>query len=171
VKAKQLLADAGYPNGFTIKADLTAPKQAEALVVQANFRDVGVNLELNVLEQAVWLDHYYGVQTRAPVFLVANLNNFPAMDADFPLQYLKTDSPHKVYSNPEYDRIYAASTTELDPQKRLALLRQLSGILYDDAEAIILIEQQEVWATSKQVQGFGPRPDSQPAYENIVLTN
>lgn len=55
-KAKQLLAEAGHPNGFTLKMDVRAlPKwQAQAEAVQDSLKQVGITVELNVIESSTY---------------------------------------------------------------------------------------------------------------------
>jgi ABC-type transport system substrate-binding protein len=54
-KAKQMLASAGYPDGFKAKV-ITEAKDTDLLqVIQGYFRDVGVDLEIQVKERAVFL--------------------------------------------------------------------------------------------------------------------
>jgi peptide/nickel transport system substrate-binding protein len=170
--AKRLLAEAGYANGFTIRMESAAGdavSQQQNLAVQGYLRDVGIDAKLEVYEQAVWLDHFYGRQKRAPILSWAP-NYFPAMDIDFPLQYMVSSSLHKVYSNPELDRLYAASTTELDPQKRYAILKQMSALIHEEVPVLFLIEPEEIWADAKSVQGFLARSDGEPSFEDVSLT-
>jgi peptide/nickel transport system substrate-binding protein len=52
--AKQLLSDAGYPNGFKTKVWTTAPFVDWMEVVQAMFADIDVELEIEVVEHGTW---------------------------------------------------------------------------------------------------------------------
>jgi peptide/nickel transport system substrate-binding protein len=173
-KAKQLLAEAGYPNGFAIRMENSSGDDAsrqQNLAVQGYLRDVGVNAQLDLYELNVWLDHFYARNgtKRAPIFGWAP-NYFPAMDADFTLQWFISTSPKKTYSNPEFDRLYAASTVELDVQKRLGLIKQMSAIVREEAPVIFLHEPQEVWAVSKKIQGYVPQPNNEPYWEQLSIT-
>ena len=57
-KAKQLLADAGYPNGFSMTMDVRSiPKwQAQAEAVQASLKKIGINVKLNVIDASTFYD-------------------------------------------------------------------------------------------------------------------
>jgi peptide/nickel transport system substrate-binding protein len=52
--AKQLLSDAGYPNGFKTKVWTTAPFVDWVEVIQAMFADIDVELEIEVVEHGTW---------------------------------------------------------------------------------------------------------------------
>ncbi|GIW08838.1 MAG: ABC transporter substrate-binding protein [Dehalococcoidia bacterium] len=173
-RARQLLAQAGYPNGFTLKMEtptscLAIRDQTTALA--GYLREVGVTTEIEVLENAPFLDRFYNRNgaKRAPLFNWCP-NYFPAMDADFTFQWYTTDAQKKVFSNPEVDRLYQQSTTELDPQRRLGLLKQISAILREEAPVIFIIEPDDIHVISKRVQGFKPRSDGETQFEQISLT-
>jgi ABC-type transport system substrate-binding protein len=51
-KAKQLLAEAGYPNGFSCKAVILPTFEQLAVIVQENFRQANINMEITILEPA-----------------------------------------------------------------------------------------------------------------------
>jgi len=53
-KAKQLLAEAGYPNGFNTEVVCYQPQVDLLSIVKAYWEDIGVNLELNVKEYGVY---------------------------------------------------------------------------------------------------------------------
>jgi len=65
---------------------------------------------------------------RNPVFQ-QGLNNSPAMDADFAISwfYSKRVESERWYVNPDFDKLYEASTAELDPTKREAILLKQSN--------------------------------------------
>jgi peptide/nickel transport system substrate-binding protein len=60
-KAKKLLADAGYPNGFSVKLCVipTFPTMVNgAPVVAANLKRIGINVEIENVEYAVWIKRW-----------------------------------------------------------------------------------------------------------------
>jgi ABC-type transport system substrate-binding protein len=59
-KAKQLLADAGYPNGFQTKLVHDANMPDEAAAVQSNLKAVGINAELVPLTEGAWFGSLFG---------------------------------------------------------------------------------------------------------------
>lgn len=59
-KAKQMLADAGYPNGIDLYCCVIASHREMATVVQESMRQAGVNLTVEVLEQNVYLQKARG---------------------------------------------------------------------------------------------------------------
>lgn len=69
-KAKQLLTDAGYPDGFKVKITCTTATSDELSLVKEYWADVGVELEMEVLEgsawSGVWMSHGYEDMIYAP---------------------------------------------------------------------------------------------------------
>ncbi|UCC17147.1 MAG: ABC transporter substrate-binding protein [Dehalococcoidales bacterium] len=69
-KAKQLLTDAGYPDGFKVKITCTTATSDELSLVKEYWADVGVELEMEVLEgsawSGIWMSHGYEDMIYAP---------------------------------------------------------------------------------------------------------
>ncbi|MDW8254504.1 MAG: ABC transporter substrate-binding protein [Chloroflexota bacterium] len=164
VKARQLLAEAGYPNGF--KQDLeywnfSAAINNTALYLQDQFkRNLNIDLELKPIEAAVFVQKIYKRQPIASLYL-GGLGT--GTDADTSLVWFWSENPSfgKRYNNPEYDRIYLESTRELDPARRERLLQQAVAILQEDPPWLGLVTNVDVSAWQKSVSGFVPR-----AFEN-----
>ena len=55
-KAKELMAEAGYPEGFDCTMIVTASNQQMATVIQENLRQVGINLNIELMEQSTYVD-------------------------------------------------------------------------------------------------------------------
>ncbi|MCS7002959.1 MAG: ABC transporter substrate-binding protein, partial [Dehalococcoidia bacterium] len=107
-RARELLAQAGYPNGFSLRienATVLAEFQPIALLIQQNLRDVGITAEIITLADiSLWREKFNGRAPRAELFSVP-LNNSPAMDADFSLQWFWSRNLARIYNNPEFDRV------------------------------------------------------------------
>jgi peptide/nickel transport system substrate-binding protein len=164
-KAKQLLADAGYPNGITLTMDYwmsSAESTQQVLYVQGQLKDVGIDIKVNSFTEVATLsEKLYKRQPRADI-LAFGLRNTPPVDADAVLSwYVSTQkSLGKHYDNPTFDQIYLASAQEMDPAKREKLLQQGLAILHEDAVRLELVETIWVNGTGKGVAGITNRiPD------------
>jgi peptide/nickel transport system substrate-binding protein len=162
-KAKQLLAEAGYPNGFTTQ--LRARRSSSevepiALFVQAQLREVGIIVEYQPIEQGLYSDMFNGRVARPPMFR-PGLTNRPAHDADFALTWFSGQQRGGVrrYNNPEFDRYYLASQQEVDEKKRLDLLHKALEVFCEDPPYLFLVEYAELVVLKGDIQGAEKRID------------
>ena len=168
-KAKQLLKEANFDFSKTISMRtpqgryLFDKQVSEA--IQAYFQAIGVKVELRTYD---WPTYVAGLlkplkETELEVFL---LGWGPLiLDADMGLygQFTCEVNPPKglgaaFYCNPDYDKIMKASREEQDPQKRLALLKQASQIVWDDAPWLWLHVEKFVIAYSSKIKGMVVTP-------------
>ena len=69
------------------------------------------------------------------------------------------------YCNPEYDKLFAAQSTETDPAKRVEIVKQMQQILYDDwPYAITYYYDNLVAYRSDRFEGFVPQPAPDGSY-------
>ena len=168
-KAKQLLKEANFD--FTKTISMRTPQgrylfdKQVSEAIQAYFQAIGVKAELRTYD---WPTYVAGLlkplkETELEVFL---LGWGPLiLDADMGLygQFTCEVNPPKglgaaFYCNPEYDKIMKASREEQDPQKRLALLKQASEIVWDDAPWLWLHVEKFVIAYSSKIKGMVVTP-------------
>lgn len=154
-KAKELLAQAGYPNGFTFTITLPSNYQFHidcAQVMVEQLKAIGVTANIQLVEWASWLsDVYAGRNFEATVI---------GLDADLApssvlLRY-NSDSPKNFvnYSNKKFDELYhKASSTTQDTQKVVAY-KELQKILSDDAAAVYLQDPAKLVAVNKNLTGY-----------------
>jgi ABC-type transport system substrate-binding protein len=163
-KAKQLLAEAGYPNGFNIilrSIKNTAVADQTALFVQSSLKDVGVNVDyVPIADSSLQGDLFFGNQARPPIFRMT-LTNRPAMDADFALTWFSGTQKGglKRYDNPDFDAAYLASQKELNDAKRLDLLQKALEVFCEDPPYLFLVQYSELIAGKADVQGIEKRAD------------
>ncbi|MFN8532607.1 MAG: ABC transporter substrate-binding protein [Dehalococcoidia bacterium] len=171
-KAKQLLAQAGYPNGFKMRMDVTlGTTGAEAifLVIQSQLRDIGIDASIEQsADSAFLLDRWYGRTARGHT-LTAGLLNSPAMDADFALTWFKgTEAePARRHNDPEFDKYYIPSTIEMDEKKRSELLQKAIEVMYENPPYIYLIDGVTLWGASSKLTNVLPRGDLEPRLDII----
>lgn len=169
-RARQLLREAGVRD-LSVKIHTTQGLQlmdrevSEA--VAGYLSAVGVDASIEVLETAAYVDAYHGGRMD-PAFFIGWWY-FPAMDGDFVFVWNQSTRPQSRIHNAEFDRLYAASTAEMDPEKRKALLQQMGRLLHDEAAGIFLYHPRQTYGVRADVAGFEPRPDRVINFDNIAV--
>lgn len=157
-KAKKMLSDAGYANGFPVTFHTSEGryvKQKEVSEAIAGYlRNVGLNVTMNVqdfstfFQQIPTLDMFY-----------AGWNYFPVMDADFDVQHFTCGSRFKMMCNQAYDQLFQQERAEPDAAKRAGLMQQMQAILYEEAPAVFMFQAPDIFGVGPRVKGFKPTPD------------
>ena len=158
-RARQLLAEAGYPNGLDV--ELATPvgryvqdKQAsEAMAAQLTA--VGIRTRLLTPEwPTLWADVQAG---KVPFYYMGRgsvSDPGPALS-----QYFETGvSPRIGYSNPQLDALFAKERASFDPNERKKALSELMSYLTEEAPAHFLWTINMLWGMDKNVE-YQPRPD------------
>jgi len=166
-KAKQMLAGAGYPNGFRMtiayptggSGNMWPGPMMELL--QRNLKDVGVEAELAPLEWNTILTIYRaGLFTPEnkkyqALYFSPNTGTPPAL-----LNYLSARiQPSGCcnvwgYKSDEVDRLLLAAQTEFDQGKQDQLLKQAMGAMARDSASIFLVHDLNFRVLSSKVRGF-----------------
>lgn len=167
-RARRLLQEAGVRN-LSIRIHTTQGLQLmdrEVTEAVAGYLSaVGVNAQVEVLETAAYVDAYHGGRMD-PAFFIGWWY-FPAMDADLVLVWNESTRPQSRFKNPEFDRLYRASTAEMDPARRNQLLGQLARMMHEEAIGIFLYHPQQTFGVRAEVTGFEPRPDRLIRFDTI----
>jgi len=160
-KAKQLLAEAGYPDGFEI-ADfrvgrgrfLRNVEVAQAITDQ--LAKVGVRVTLNAMEFGVWAkdtnEHIIGDMS----FAALGNSYFDAWNTAFTL--CRTDNVWSWYSNSKVDEYIDEGGSTLDPAKHEQAVKEALELLYDDPPFIFMYQLVDVYAINDRLK-WSPRSD------------
>lgn len=135
-KAKELLAEAGYPDGVgfpVIKATITEARKGIVEVLQQCWGDLGLTIEINLCESSVVWD-----EIDAGNFSIGIVFNNCMVDSTMYDSYFSTDNTQNMtrYDNPELRELQAQAAMELDPDKRQELFDEIWTIVTDDVPAI-----------------------------------
>lgn len=172
-KAKALLEQASLPLPFTftIYTDPEAIGQKLAQVFQANFADVGINIEIQT-EDATTLTQ----REASPNWLLSIRSTSWFGYRPDPAQYLGTlwDSKSTYYpvgkqQDQQSDQLIETGEAESDPAKRYQIYRQLADRLNDFASSCFFQLGADFKGIAPSVQGFVSLPDSIVRYKNISL--
>ncbi|MEA3161172.1 MAG: peptide/nickel transport system substrate-binding protein [Gammaproteobacteria bacterium] len=126
-KARALLAEAGYPHGFSMTLKLPPPSYARRSgeIVASQLAQIGIRVSIENLEWAQWLDQVY---TRHD-FDMSIVGHAEPLDYDI---YARDDY-YFGYSNPEFKALISALDDSVEPAKRTELLQQIQRKLSADA--------------------------------------
>lgn len=156
-KAKKLLAEAGYPNGFSMLAEVRDYPEVMQVVAQ-DLSKVGVKVELRPTVQAEWLRKFLGrpgepLQWDGQMFGVT-LGVAPELDTIRMMIFQSCRKNPAYYCNKDLMPLVDAIDSEFDSDKRKALLQDLMVQMREDAPAIFIFEQKDLNGLGKRVKGF-----------------
>ena len=137
-KAKQLLAEAGYPNGFTFKVQTSSASTEGDLLqmVAAYLARVGVKMEIQTLEYAAYFSAMM-TRTNAPGYFMflGNTNPTTALRKSFVKGQVWNPSQ---FSDPEIDKKMAETYAEADERVRQVKVRLMTREVMEKAPVIFL---------------------------------
>lgn len=156
--ARQLLADAGYPNGFEmIMESGSGAGSVNTLVTQqvaADFAQIGVRMQVRPILLSQLLQRVQSGGWEGTAF---NFSFFtPTLDALRPMRNQSCLWVKPWYCDPDVIPLISAAQSEFDLEKRRALLRQIMSRSHEQAQAIFIYE-------GVGFMGLGPRLKALPS--------
>lgn len=156
-KAKQLMAEAGYADGLTvtIKLNQSTSYTRPAEIVQAQLRQIGINLEFELMERAAYLSD---VTTDANYDITLYMFTAGYPDADYVL-YGRLHSSnigstnYLKYSNPEVDELLDQARASSDDAERKQLYYKVSEYVRDEVPFIPLMTDNVCIAANSALTG------------------
>lgn len=154
-KAKQLLAEAGYADGFDL--EITVPSSYSqhvdsAQIIAEQLKAVGINANLKLVEWSTWLDEIYnGRKYEATVI------GFDGTLA--PNDWLKkyrSDASNNIanFKNDEYDKTLDEALKTVDEEEKVTLYKKLQMILAENAASVYIEDPADFVAVNKRIGGY-----------------
>ena len=149
-RAKQLLAEAGYPNGFDA-GDLTPlpPYTTLAEAIGGYLGAVGIRTHVRTMERATFLTEWREHKLKGVIVGIAGAAGNAATRLE---PYVTKDGIYSPGAIPEIEDLFHRQGREMDRKKREALLFQIQQLLYDRVMQVPIYELAFLW-------GVGPRVD------------
>ena len=160
-RAKKMLADAGYPNGFSmtlVYGDKGLNDQVNTLL-QSDFRKVGVDVKLEKMEYAAFLsmfskglpDQYGGGQT----FWATSAHLGQWLETVFSSKFQPPHGNNRDwYSSSEVDRLLDEARPISDPKKSADAYRKVLDVVMEDAPWVWFYHDKNPMAVRKRVHGL-----------------
>ncbi|WP_439272116.1 ABC transporter substrate-binding protein [Pseudochrobactrum sp. HB0163] len=169
-KARQLLADAGLQNGFSITLDVrnTQPNVGIAESIQQTFAKAGIKVELiqgdgkltttkirarkHQLALGIWGPDYWDPHTNASTFSY-NPNNGEKVE-------MRTTAWQNSWDIPQMSEETMAAAKETDTEKREQMYRKIQKEFQDSSPFVMLYQQIETAVAAKNVKNFNMVADA-----------
>jgi peptide/nickel transport system substrate-binding protein len=179
-RAAQLLDEAGYPGGKGLDPNLLQLSYAAeregllgpiATLIQASFKNLGLDLTLNPIPQAQFAEQAFAHDL--PMFL-DDQDRPDLVTAEFALgPFMTTTGPGNLtnYSNPVMDKLVADIYSEQDLAKQQQLLNQAQEIAMAAPNWIPIAETETQWGLRDNLTGITWRPDDQLRWYDLKFTS
>lgn len=156
-QAKKLLAEAGYPDGFSTEITVDSSYKdyvAMAQKIQQQLAAIGIDAKIRELEEGQYIDAWSNKKHQMMVG-----GNGAGTDPDRSLGFFfSTTGSANVwgYSNPDFDKLIEQGQVEMDESKRIEIYKQAQEILINDSPNIFIVVPMEHYVITDNVQGFKP---------------
>lgn len=155
-KAKQLLAEAGYPDGFSFTITVPSNYQPHidtAQVLVEQFKAIGVTAEIQLIEWDSWLNDVYANRQYESTVVGIDANNLTG--AAMLQRFTSTSSKNFVnYNNAAYDEALNNAILSTDEGKKTAYYKECQTILSEDAANVYIQDLPEFVAINKKYTGY-----------------
>jgi len=169
-KAKALLAEAGFPDGFEV--DFYVPNgrytndRQLGEAIQAQLAQVGIKANLQSPEFGAY-SAMLRERDKIPLYLLGK--GSPTGDLDLTLGITTASEGsgnYSNYANPEVDELIAKQRVMVDPAERKAVLKEILQKVYDDVPLVVLFYENQIFGARDNVSGFEVMPN-----ENVLFVD
>ena len=157
-KAKQLLAEAGFPNGegletFQFGYNTGSGHEKIGEAIQADLAEVGIKMELAGYDWGTLLDK--AKNGEITFFRLGWVADYPTMDNFlYPLFFSTSSDNYGGYSNPEVDALLTEARPTLDKEERIAKYREVEKKIIADNAFLFLYFYGQRRVIQPYVKGF-----------------
>ena len=156
-KAKELLAQAGYPNGFKAKiwTNNNNVRKDTAVILQDQLKQIGIDVEIELLEWGAYLDRL--ANREHDMFL---LGWTPSPDGDSAMYAVFHSKNHGSagnrmwYTNAKVDECLDKGRESTVPEEREAAYKEAQAIIMDEVPLIPLVWPDNNAGIQKNIKGF-----------------
>lgn len=158
-KAKALMAEAGYENGFDITCTVPSSYLIHvntAVELASELKAIGINLEIKQVDWATWLESVYAGRQYETTVIALTSSYAPY---DVVGRYASTADGNFInYSNPEVDELLKKIPLTADESERTELYHQVLAVLTEDACSAYIQDPTTITAVSTRLEGYHVYP-------------
>lgn len=165
IKAKQLLAEAGYKDGFEVNFFAPTGRYIQdfqvAQAISAQLRNVGVRANVSTMDWPSYVGMILTPPDRTRLQMIVLGWSWPVLDCDGALYgqfhsgvaHPPTGLGPAFYKNERVDQLLAQGRTTVDPRRRETMYKEVQELIWNDAPWVFLWTQKWYVATVKNLEG------------------
>lgn len=160
-RARELLTEAGFPDGFTFDLYITSTYdflRDPAEIVQSNLAEIGVTANIVLEDWSIFLPNFLAKDYTAAI---SGTSGQTDPDAFLYTTFHSTSSGNYMnYANAELDALLTQGRQESDPEARRAIYLQAQEILLQDSPQVFLFHSAQYSANRPNVEGYVHFPNT-----------
>jgi peptide/nickel transport system substrate-binding protein len=158
-KARQLLAEAGFPEGKNLPAIklLTIPIYGDlATYIASELNQSGINVQVEVIQKSLLLEQT--AKSQALFFRGSWIADYPDAENYLSVFYSKNPAPpnYTRYKNKAYDELYEKSLAQTNDSIRYQMYRQMDRMIINDAPVVPLWYDMAIHLVQPGIINFTP---------------
>lgn len=155
-KAKELLKEAGYLDGFDLEITVSSADQPHvdtAQVIAEELKNIGVNVTIKPIEWEAWLEDVYAKRDYQSTVVGVDASNLSARAM---LERFTSDASGNFinFKDDEYDKVFKEAITATDETEQIKLYKQAEGILAEKAANVYIQDLANLVAVSNKFDGY-----------------
>ena len=155
-KAKELLTEAGYPNGFDMTITVPSNYQPHcdtAEVIAEQLKEVGINATLKPVEWNTWLDETYNGRKFEATVIGLTADPLTARSL---LERFTSDAHNNFinYNNADYDALFAKAVKCYDDAEQVGIYKEMEKNLTEHAASVYIQDMADLIAVRKGLTGL-----------------
>jgi peptide/nickel transport system substrate-binding protein len=170
-KAKQLLAEAGYPDGFEVPFKFPSGRYAQdrevSEAVAGMIEKIGVKTKLIPLEPGEFLKQLRERELGPMAFA----GMAPPPDPHFQISQYRSDWRYSYYQNPQLDKLIDMGMIEMDVTKREKIYHEATRLMYDEAVVLFLYQGVDFYGATNRLKNWMPTGDQRVFLYGMTLQN
>ena len=159
-KAKELLAEAGYPDGFSFTVRVPSNYQVHvdtAQVIVNQLKEIGVDMQIEQVDWATWLEKVYS--NREYEATIISLDGAIASPTAFLSRYVSDAGNNFVnFNSAAYDEAYRGAVAATDQEERIAGFKEAQRVLTEEAGSVYIQDISYNLVYSDRFAGFAGYP-------------
>jgi peptide/nickel transport system substrate-binding protein len=159
-KAKELMAKAGYPNGFAIEQAIGTGNESWGVAVYEAMlpflKEIGITLKIQQMEGAAMVERNKNGDFQTFIWSMGSGPDTLGTLNRFSSQNTRAGGNYGNYKNPEFDKLLAQAAAERDPVKQTEVFKKANNLLFEDPPAWFFNYNKAVLALHPWVKGLKP---------------
>lgn len=158
-KARQLMAQAGYPEGKNFPPTtlfINAAYEDIGIYVQKQLREIGINLKLELIPPAFLREQM--AKSQILFFRGSWIADYPDAESFLTVFYSKNTAPpnYTRFRNALFDSLYEKALHEINEQARYDLYKQMDRLIIEEAPVVPLFYDEAIRFVRKGISGMEP---------------